>query len=72
MHEDSKILNENLKSVRDEAKNQNKKIFAAIHEQTKQNKAIVEAAESKITEKVESIRVEFETAIALNLSLIHI
>ena len=65
VHEDTKILNENLKSVRDEAKNQNKKIFAAIHEQAKQNKIIVEAAESKIMEKVASIRVESESAIDL-------
>ena len=38
----------------------------AIHEQAKQSKAIVEAAENKITEKIESIRVEFDSAIALN------
>ena len=66
LREDNKILQENLKIVREDSKRQNKKIFAAIHEQAKQSKAIVEAAESKITEKVESIRGEFETAIALN------
>ena len=50
LRDDKKILQVNLKSVRDDNKNQNKKIFAAIHEQAKQNKAIVEAAENKITE----------------------
>ena len=37
-----------------------KKNFAAVHEQAKHNKSIIEAAERKITEKVESIRFDFK------------
>ena len=65
------------KQLRHDSKNQNrviheenKKILAAVHEQAKQNKNIVEAAEKKITEKVESIRVDFEAALEVNNSRI--
>ena len=61
VRDENKQLQENLKSVRDDSKHQNKsiheenkKIFAAVHEQAKQSKSIVEAAEKKITEKDES------------------
>ena len=66
VRDDNKQLQENFKSVHDDSKQQNrsiheenKKMFAAVHEQAKQNKNIVEAAEKKITEKVESIRADF-------------
>ena len=46
-----------------------KKIFAAVHEEVKKNKSIIEAAEKKITEKVESIRADFEAVLEISNSL---
>ena len=65
------------RSIRDDSKQQNrniheenKKIFPVVREQAKQNKSIIEAAEKKITEKVESIRADFEAVLEIKNSWI--
>ena len=66
-----------LQSIREDAIKQNKtlydvnkKIFAAVYDQSKQKKALLEATEKKIPDKVESIRANVELGLEVNSSRI--
>ena len=47
---------------------ENKKIFATVNDESKQNKVLLDATEKKISDKVESIRANVELALEVNSS----
>lgn len=64
------LIREDTKQQKKSVHEENKKIYAADYEQSKQNKALINSAVKKITEKVESTRAHFETALEISTSRI--